>query len=79
MKNNFKEKMISAGIPWKGYQKQAWEMGKGLMHSKLYFDQRKSNMQEERSSEKAGFPLKSLAGMERMKKKKRNNTRGFHF
>ena len=36
-------------------------------------------MQEGKVVKKAGFPLKSSAGMKRMKKKKRNNTREFGF
>ena len=72
MENNLKEKMNSAEILWKWYQKKAWEVGKGLAHSKFHLDQGRSNMQEERSSEEGWFFLSRLsAGVERVKKKKK--------
>ena len=80
MENNLKEKMISTGILWKWYQKQAWEMGKSLMHSKLYFDQMGSNMQEGKVMKKGWFLSWLSAGMNELKKKKKGeHTRGFWF
>ena len=79
MENNLKEKMNSAGILWKRYQKKSWEMGKGLMHSKLQLDQRRSNMQEGKSCEEGLVLTSSQLVWNGLKKKKKGSTRGFHF